>query len=36
LAPGAYEAVFVGLSHTDSVLDQLAVRVSTALKGLMN
>ena len=36
LAPGAYGAVFVGLSHTDSVLDQLAVRVSTALKGLMN
>jgi glutamate-1-semialdehyde 2,1-aminomutase len=34
LAPGAYEAVFVGLSHTDAVLDQLADRVSTALNGI--
>ena len=33
LAPGAYEAVFVGLAHTDQVLDQLAERVSSALKG---
>jgi glutamate-1-semialdehyde 2,1-aminomutase len=31
LAPGAYEAVFVGLAHTDDVIDELATRVSNAL-----
>lgn len=31
LAPGAYEAVFVGLAHTDDVIDELATRVSSAL-----
>jgi glutamate-1-semialdehyde 2,1-aminomutase len=35
LAPGAYEAVFVGLAHTDDVVEQLAVRVSTALESLV-
>ena len=24
MAPGAYEAVFVGLAHTDAVIDQIA------------
>ena len=30
LAPGAYEALFVGLGHDDTVLDDLAVRVHRA------
>jgi glutamate-1-semialdehyde 2,1-aminomutase len=34
LAPGAYEAVFVGLAHTDDVIDELATRVSSALGSL--
>ena len=34
LAPGAYEAVFVGLAHTDAVIEQLAERVSLALRSL--
>ena len=29
-APGAYEAVFVGLGHTDAVIDELADRVNAA------
>lgn len=32
LAPGAYEALFVGLAHTDDVMTELAERVATALK----
>lgn len=34
MAPGAYEALFVGLAHTDDVMDQLAERTATALQGL--
>jgi len=30
LAPGAYEAVFVGLGHDDAVIDDLAVRMHIA------
>jgi glutamate-1-semialdehyde 2,1-aminomutase len=30
LAPGAYEAVFVGLGHDDAVIDDIAVRINTA------
>ena len=29
-APGAYEAVFVGLGHTDAVIDELGERVNAA------
>jgi len=31
LAPGAYEALFVGLAHTDDVIDQIGERMMTAL-----
>lgn len=34
LAPGAYEAVFVGLGHTDDVLDELAERTSQAMRSV--
>jgi glutamate-1-semialdehyde 2,1-aminomutase len=34
MAPGAYEALFVGLAHTDQVMEQLAHRTSIALGGL--
>lgn len=34
LAPGAYEAVFVGLGHTDQVMDELASRTSAALRSI--
>jgi glutamate-1-semialdehyde 2,1-aminomutase len=30
LAPGAYEAVFVGLGHTDDVLDAIGAAASRA------
>jgi len=30
LAPGAYEAVFVGLGHDDAVIDQIGVRMHAA------
>lgn len=33
IAPGAYEALFVGLAHTDDIVTELAERVATALKG---
>jgi glutamate-1-semialdehyde 2,1-aminomutase len=33
IAPGAYEALFVGLAHTDDVMNELADRVASALKG---
>lgn len=33
MAPGAYEALFVGLAHTDNVMTELAERVASALKG---
>jgi glutamate-1-semialdehyde 2,1-aminomutase len=36
MAPGAYEALFVGLAHTDEVMEQLAHRTSVALGGLRN
>ncbi|MFM7870806.1 MAG: hypothetical protein ACKPBG_03890, partial [Actinomycetota bacterium] len=31
LAPGAYEALFVGLAHDDAVLDDLAERLERAV-----
>lgn len=31
LAPGAYEALFVGLAHTDDVIDAIGERMMTAL-----
>jgi glutamate-1-semialdehyde 2,1-aminomutase len=30
-APGAYEALFVGLAHTDDVIDQIGEKLMTAL-----
>ena len=30
MAPGAYEALFVGLAHTDDVLDQIAEAAARA------
>jgi len=30
MAPGAYEALFVGLGHDDAVLDDLAERAARA------
>ena len=30
LAPGAYEALFVGLGHTDDVLDEIAAAAGRA------
>ena len=30
MAPGAYEAIFVGLAHTDSIVDQIAERAGRA------
>lgn len=33
VAPGAYEALFVGLAHTDDIMTELAERVAAALKG---
>ena len=33
MAPGAYEALFVGLAHTDDIMTELAERVASALKG---
>ena len=34
LAPGAYEAMFVGAAHDDALLDELATRVDAALRSL--
>lgn len=34
MAPGAYEALFVGLAHTDNVMDELAERTALALQGI--
>jgi len=34
MAPGAYEALFVGLAHTDDVMDELADRTALALQGI--
>lgn len=34
MAPGAYEALFVGLAHTDDVMEELAHRTARALGGL--
>ncbi len=36
MAPGAYEALFVGLAHTDDVMNELAERTATALQGINN
>jgi glutamate-1-semialdehyde 2,1-aminomutase len=33
IAPGAYEALFVGLAHTDAIMNELADRVASALNG---
>jgi glutamate-1-semialdehyde 2,1-aminomutase len=33
IAPGAYEALFVGFAHTDAIMNELADRVASALKG---
>jgi glutamate-1-semialdehyde 2,1-aminomutase len=30
MAPGAYEAIFVGLAHTDDVIDEIAARAARA------
>ena len=35
MPPGAYEALFVGAAHDDTVLDELAARVTGALEGLV-
>jgi glutamate-1-semialdehyde 2,1-aminomutase len=32
MAPGAYEALFVGLAHTDDVLEQIAEATQRAAK----
>ena len=32
MAPGAYEALFVGLAHTDEVLEQIAEAAQRAAK----
>ena len=32
LAPGAYEAIFVGLAHTDDVLDEIAAAAARAAR----
>ena len=32
MAPGAYEAIFVGLAHTDEVIDQIAERAARAAR----
>ncbi len=32
MAPGAYEALFVGLAHTDDVLDEIAEATLRAAK----
>ncbi|MEN9553168.1 MAG: glutamate-semialdehyde -aminomutase [Actinomycetota bacterium] len=34
MAPGAYEALFVGLAHTDDIMDELAERTALALQGI--
>ena len=36
MAPGAYEAIFVGLAHTDDVLDQIAAAASRAAAAAVN
>ena len=30
MAPGAYEAIFVGLAHVDSVIDQIGAAAARA------
>jgi glutamate-1-semialdehyde 2,1-aminomutase len=35
LAPGAYEALFVGLAHTDEVLDEIGERAARAAAAVM-
>ncbi len=36
MAPGAYEALFVGLAHTDDVMNEIARRADAALSGMRN
>ena len=36
MAPGAYEAIFVGLAHTDDVLEQIAEAAQRAAKVAVN
>ena len=35
MAPGAYEAIFVGLGHTDDVLDAIAAAAYRAASAVM-
>jgi glutamate-1-semialdehyde 2,1-aminomutase len=35
LAPGAYEALFVGLAHTDEVLNEIGERAARAAVAVM-
>jgi glutamate-1-semialdehyde 2,1-aminomutase len=35
LAPGAYEALFVGVAHTDAVLDTIVERADDAARSLV-
>jgi len=30
MAPGAYEAIFIGLAHTDDVIDQIGAAATRA------
>ncbi|MEY2959336.1 MAG: hypothetical protein RLZZ01_1904, partial [Actinomycetota bacterium] len=34
MAPGAYEAIFVGLAHTDDVIEEIGERARRALARL--
>lgn len=36
MAPGAYEALFVGMAHTDDIMEKLADRTASALRGVTN
>jgi glutamate-1-semialdehyde 2,1-aminomutase len=36
MAPGAYEAIFVGLAHTDEILVQIAEVTARAAREAMN
>jgi hypothetical protein len=32
MAPGAYEAIFVGLAHDEALIDQIGARASLAAR----
>jgi glutamate-1-semialdehyde aminotransferase len=34
MAPGAYEAIFVGVAHTDDIIDQIAAAAHRACSEL--